>query len=82
MISLYHYVKGLKQHLAQYQRGVQQADVFAWPFGAQFFDHVFVCFVLEHLSRPVIAWSILRDLLRPGGPSPLSRAVMGRHQPT
>ena len=31
------------------------------------FDHVFVCFVLEHLARPVEALSILERLLRPGG---------------
>ena len=46
---------------------LRQADIFALPFGAESFDHVFVCFVLEHLSRPVEALGILRDLLRPGG---------------
>jgi len=45
----------------------QQADVFALPFAAESFDHVFVCFVLEHLSRPVAALAILDGLLRPGG---------------
>jgi SAM-dependent methyltransferase len=45
----------------------RQADVFALPFDAESFDHVFVCFVLEHLSRPVEALAILRGLLRPGG---------------
>lgn len=45
----------------------QQADIFALPFSAESFDHVFVCFVLEHLSRPVEALSILRRLLKPGG---------------
>jgi SAM-dependent methyltransferase len=45
----------------------QQADIFALPFGAESFDHVFVCFLLEHLSRPVQALEILRRLLRPGG---------------
>jgi SAM-dependent methyltransferase len=44
-----------------------QADIFAPPFGAGSFDHVFVCFVLEHLSRPVAALAILGALLRPGG---------------
>src|SRR5919108_2455653 len=28
----------------------QQADVFALPFERESFDHVFVCFLLEHLS--------------------------------
>jgi SAM-dependent methyltransferase len=37
------------------------------PFAPESFDHVFVCFVLEHLSRPVEALAILNRLLRPGG---------------
>jgi ubiquinone/menaquinone biosynthesis C-methylase UbiE len=44
-----------------------QADIFALPFEPGSFDHAFVCFVLEHLSRPVAALTILRELLRPGG---------------
>jgi ubiquinone/menaquinone biosynthesis C-methylase UbiE len=45
----------------------RQADIFALPFGPESFDHVFVCFVLEHLSRPVEALTALRGLLRMGG---------------
>ena len=45
----------------------QQADIFALPFAPECFDHVFVCFVLEHLSRPVEALTILKRVLRPGG---------------
>jgi SAM-dependent methyltransferase len=45
----------------------RQADIFALPFDGESFDHVFVCFVLEHLSRPVEALRILGRLLRPGG---------------
>jgi SAM-dependent methyltransferase len=45
----------------------QQADIFCLPFAAESFDHVFVCFVLEHLSHPVQALAILNRLLRPGG---------------
>jgi SAM-dependent methyltransferase len=45
----------------------QQADVFALPFETGSFDHVFVCFVLEHLSRPAEALALLNGLLRPGG---------------
>jgi SAM-dependent methyltransferase len=45
----------------------QQADIFALPFETGSFDHVFVCFVLEHLSRPAEALAILNGLLRPGG---------------
>ena len=45
----------------------RQADIFALPFGPESFDHIFVCFVLEHLARPAEALSILSRLLRPGG---------------
>ena len=45
----------------------QEADLFALPFDAQSFDHVFVCFVLEHLSKPVEALLLLKRLLKPGG---------------
>jgi SAM-dependent methyltransferase len=45
----------------------QEADIFALPFETRSFDHVFVCFVLEHLSRPTEAVAILNGLLRPGG---------------
>jgi SAM-dependent methyltransferase len=46
---------------------LRQADIFATPFEAGSFDHVFVCFVLEHLRRPVEALSIVKGLLKPGG---------------
>jgi SAM-dependent methyltransferase len=45
----------------------QQADIFALPFAPESFDHIFICFVLEHLSRPVEALKILNRLLRPCG---------------
>ena len=45
----------------------RQADIFALPFAPESFDHVFVCFVLEHLSRPIAALESLRRVLRPGG---------------
>ncbi len=45
----------------------RQTDIFALPFGPETFDHVFVCFVLEHLSRPSAAVAILGRLLKPGG---------------
>jgi ubiquinone/menaquinone biosynthesis C-methylase UbiE len=44
-----------------------QADIFALPYADEFFDHVFVCFVLEHLSRPAEALVQLRRVLRTGG---------------
>ena len=46
---------------------LRQADIFGLPFDGESFDHVFVCFVLEHLSRPVEALTILSGLLRRGG---------------
>jgi ubiquinone/menaquinone biosynthesis C-methylase UbiE len=46
---------------------LRQADIFALPFEAASFDHVFVCFVLEHLSEPVEALAILKGALKPGG---------------
>jgi len=45
----------------------QQADLFALPFPEASFDHVFVCFVLEHLARPADALAALVTRLRPGG---------------
>ncbi|MGH2713517.1 MAG: class I SAM-dependent methyltransferase [Thermoleophilaceae bacterium] len=45
----------------------RQADIFDLPFEAESFDHVFLCFVLEHLSRPVEALALLTALIRPGG---------------
>lgn len=45
----------------------RQADLFTAPFPPASFDHVFVCFVLEHLARPVEALRTLRALLKPGG---------------
>jgi SAM-dependent methyltransferase len=44
-----------------------RADIFDLPFAAESYDHVFVCFVLEHLDRAVEALAVLRGLLRPGG---------------
>jgi SAM-dependent methyltransferase len=45
----------------------QQADLFALPFPNDSFDHVFVCFVLEHLRMPQDALHALLRVLRPGG---------------
>ncbi len=44
-----------------------QADIYALPFAPATFDHVFVCFVLEHLPRPTEALVNLRRVLKPGG---------------
>jgi len=44
-----------------------QADIFSLPFAPASFDHVFVCFVLEHLADPAKALEVLGRLIRPGG---------------
>ncbi|MEW2398707.1 L-histidine N(alpha)-methyltransferase [Streptomyces sp. NPDC046862] len=44
-----------------------QANLFELPFDDAEFDHVFVCFVLEHLAAPRQALTALRRVLRPGG---------------
>jgi ubiquinone/menaquinone biosynthesis C-methylase UbiE len=45
----------------------ERADIFHLPYGTDAFDHIFVCFVLEHLSRPVEALQALKKPLRQGG---------------
>ncbi|MDO9263247.1 MAG: class I SAM-dependent methyltransferase, partial [Desulfosalsimonadaceae bacterium] len=45
----------------------QQGDIFNLPFEPESFDHIFVCFVLEHLARPGEALSRLKTLLKIGG---------------
>jgi SAM-dependent methyltransferase len=45
----------------------READLFTLLAGEESFDHVFVCFVLEHLSRPREALAVLKGLLRPDG---------------
>jgi ubiquinone/menaquinone biosynthesis C-methylase UbiE len=45
----------------------EHADIFNLPFGPDSFDHVFACFVLEHLSRPIEALHALKNHLKKGG---------------
>lgn len=45
----------------------KQADIFNLPFEQDSFDHIFVCFVLEHLSQPLEALVVLKKHLRKGG---------------
>lgn len=44
-----------------------QADIFNLPFEENSFDHVLVCFVLEHLPDPQEALHKLKKILKPGG---------------
>ncbi len=45
----------------------RQADIGNLPFRAGTFDHVFVCFTLEHIPDPLLALGNLKRVLRPGG---------------
>lgn len=57
----------LVSELGLEQVDVLRADLFDQPFEAASFDHVFVCFVLEHLDDPVKALGIMKKLLVKGG---------------
>lgn len=46
---------------------LRQADIFRLPFPPESFDHVFVCFVLEHLAQPVEALRALKYVVKPSG---------------
>jgi SAM-dependent methyltransferase len=63
------------------QRNVtfQRADILDLPFAVEDFDHVFVCFLLEHLRDPVEALRRLRRVLKPGG---TITAIEGDHGST
>lgn len=45
----------------------EQADLFNLPYPPDSFDHVFLCFVLEHVRNPVSALHKLMGVLKPGG---------------
>ena len=45
----------------------QKADIFELPFEFEQFDHVFVCFVLEHVPDPMKALASLKTVLKTGG---------------
>lgn len=45
----------------------EQADIFNLSYEPDCFDHIFVCFVLEHLAQPVEALHKLKTYLKPGG---------------
>ncbi len=57
----------------------RQANIFALPFAEESFDHLFVCFVLEHLPDPARALTVLLQLLKPGGTVTI---IEGDHGPT
>ncbi len=45
----------------------EKADIFNLPYGPETFDHIFICFVLEHLENPVEALEKLKGVLKDGG---------------
>lgn len=46
---------------------LEQQDIYELRYPDHYFDHVFCCFVLEHLSDPDLALLKLRRVLKPGG---------------
>ena len=45
----------------------QQGDIFNLAFERGLFDHIFICFVLEHLAQPLGALNALKSLLKVSG---------------
>lgn len=56
-----------------------EGDIFHLPYPEEAFDHVFVCFVLEHVPNPVEALTGLRRVLKRGG---TITVIEGDHGPT
>ncbi len=54
-------------------------DIFHLQFPSETFDHIFVCFVLEHLHEPLAALRRLRAVLKTGG---TITAIEGDHGST
>lgn len=46
---------------------LKAGDIFDLPYEPGSFDHIFLCFVLEHLTEPLLTLERLRLLLREGG---------------
>jgi ubiquinone/menaquinone biosynthesis C-methylase UbiE len=44
-----------------------EADIYELPFAEAHFDHVFLCFILEHLGSPAAALSAVKRVLRCDG---------------
>jgi SAM-dependent methyltransferase len=58
---------------------LQLADIFELPFACHSFDHVFLCFLLEHLARPLDALKAVKRVLKPEG---TITAIEGDHGST
>jgi len=59
--------KALVESEGHHNISFQSGDIFNLPFRDCVFDHVFICFVLEHLPEPVAALRALARVLKPGG---------------
>ena len=59
--------KTLLKNKKIYNVQFQVADLFNLPFKEESFDHIFVCFVLEHLKNPITALESLRRIIRKNG---------------
>ena len=55
-----------KKEVAE-QKNYIQADLRVLPFPKNTFDHIFICFVLEHLPDPLEALNTLKAFLKPSG---------------
>ena len=74
-----HQAKSLADSMKLTNVEFRQADIFDLPYGDDYFDHIFVCFVLEHLPEPVKALHKLKRVLKPGG---TVMAIEGDHGST
>lgn len=45
----------------------RQADIFNLPFEDETFDHIFACFILEHVRKPDLALKELKRVLKTNG---------------
>jgi SAM-dependent methyltransferase len=45
----------------------EQMDIMNLSFDGESFDHIFICFVLEHLPNPHQALMAMKHILKPGG---------------
>ena len=56
-------IKSLNINNVEFQTG----NIFELKFPEEYFDHIFVCFVLEHLPNPIDALKSLMRVLKKGG---------------
>ena len=56
-------IKSLDIHNVEFQAG----NIFDLQFQKESFDHIFICFILEHLPNPADALIILKKVLKKGG---------------